>query len=382
MMNSTWLTKMVASVLLVSGLAFSQSTLAGATYDWQLPNWVPEPVVPPDNPMTIEKVELGRHLFYDTRLSSDGSMSCATCHVQALGFTDGRPTSPGVTGELAARNAMALGNVAYLPVLTWMNPQLTSSEIQALIPLFGEHPVEMGMAGREKELWARLKSDQTYVKLFTAAFPAEATQGEGQLYSLSTLTKAMAAFQRTLLSFNSPYDRYKYGNDPTAISDSAKRGETLFFGHKMECYHCHGGLNFTDSIVHKRMPFPELGFHNTGLYNENEQGAYPPENPGIVEFTGEPRDQGKFRTPSLRNVAVTGPYMHDGSVNTLEDVIRSHYAVKGRGATTRGKPNPLRSELIIGFTIDDTELNDLIAFLHALTDEQFLTDDRFSNPWP
>jgi cytochrome c peroxidase len=276
---------------------------------------------------------------------------------------------------------MALGNVAYLPVLTWMNPQLTSLEIQTLIPLFGEHPVEMGMAGHEEELWSRLKSDQTYVNLFTAAFPTEATRGDEQLYSLSTLTKAIAAFQRTLLSFNSPYDRYKYGTEPTAISNSAKRGETLFFGEKMECYHCHGGLNFTDNVVHERMPFPELGFHNTGLYNEDGRGAYPSENPGIIELTAEPRDQGKFRTPSLRNVGVTGPYMHDGSISTLKDVIRSHYAVKGRGATSNGKPNPLRSELIIGFAIDEAELSDLIAFLHTLTDEEFLADKRFANPW-
>jgi cytochrome c peroxidase len=275
-----------------------------------------------------------------------------------------------------------LGNVAYLPVLTWMNPQLTSMEIQTLIPLFGEHPVEMGMAGREQALWLQLQSDPTYTELFAAAFPEQAKQGDQALYSLSTLTKALSAFQRTLLSFDSPYDRYKYGNDPKAISDSAKRGETLFFGEKMECYHCHGGLNFTDNVVHERMPFPELGFHNTGLYNIDGKGSYPVENPGIVEFTAEPRDQGKFRTPSLRNVVVTGPYMHDGSIATLEEVLRSHYAVKGKGATSSGQPNPLRSELVIGFSIDEAEIADLLAFLHSLTDEQFLTDPRFANPWP
>lgn len=380
MMRSTRLTHFTASVLLVSGLSFGQATAAESAFNWQLPHWVPVPAVPADNLMTQEKVELGRHLFYDTRLSSNDSMSCATCHIQALGFTDGRSTTPGVTGEQGVRNSMALGNVAYLPVLTWMNPQLTSMEIQTLIPLFGEHPVEMGMAGREQELWSRLKADPAYVKRFTAAFPNEARQGDDALYSLSTLTKALSAFQRTLLSFESPYDQYKYGNDSKAISKSAKRGETLFFGEKMECYHCHSGLNFTDNVMHERMPFPELGFHNTGLYNVDGTGGYRLENPGIVEFTAEPRDQGKFRTPSLRNISVTAPYMHDGSIGTLEEVIRSHYAIKGRGATTSGQPNPLRSELIIGFSVDENEIADLIAFLNSLTDKKFLTDDRFAKP--
>lgn len=379
-MRSTRLTYFTASVLLASGLTFGQTTAAESAFNWQLPHWVPAPMVPADNLMTQEKVELGRHLFYDTRLSSNDSMSCATCHIQALGFTDGRSTAPGVTGEQGVRNSMALGNVAYLPVLTWMNPQLTSMEIQTLIPLFGEHPVEMGMAGREQELWSRLKADLAYVKRFIAAFPNEARQGDDALYSLSTLTKSLSAFQRTLLSFESPYDQYKYGNDSKAISKSAKRGETLFFGEKMECYHCHGGLNFTDNVMHERMPFPELGFHNTGLYNENGTGGYRLENPGIVEFTAEPRDQGKFRTPSLRNISVTAPYMHDGSIGTLEEVIRSHYAIKGRGATTTGQPNPLRSELIIGFSVDENEIADLVAFLHSLTDKKFLTDDRFAKP--
>ena len=380
-MQSTQRTNVLASVLLMSALTLGQSAVADSSFDWQLPKWVPSPVVPTDNPMINEKVELGRHLFYDTRLSSDQSMSCATCHVQARAFTDGKPVSSGVSGEPGIRNSMSLGNIAYLPVLTWMNPQLTSLEIQSLIPLFGEHPVEMGMAGREQELWARLKSDPTYPDLFESAFPDKAKQGEDALYSLSTLTKALAAFQRTLLSFNSPYDQYKYGGDPKAISDSAKRGEALFFGERMECYHCHGGLNFTDNVMHARMPFPEFGFHNTGLYNIDGTGSYPLTNPGIVELTLEPHDRGKVRTPSLRNIAVTAPYMHDGSIKTLEEVIQ-HYAIKGRSASASGQPSPLRSELIIGFSFDETELSDLIAFLHSLTDEEFLSDSRFANPWP
>ena len=350
------------------------------TYVWDLPDWVPRPNVPENNPMSNEKVELGRYLFYDKRLSADGSMSCAMCHLQARAFTDGRAVSPGVNGEKGSRSAMALVNVAYLPVLTWMNPLLDTLEVQALIPLFGEHPVEMGMAGRERDIFNMFQADAHYPDLFERAFPKEASKGPAALYSLSTLTKALASFERALLSFDSPYDRYKYGNQPDAISESAKRGEVLFFGEKMECYHCHGGLNLTDNIRHERLPFPELGFHNTGLYNVDGKGAYPSKNPGIIEITGDASDRGKFRTPGLRNVAVTAPYMHDGSIATLEQVIRSHYAHAGR-AGEKGTANPLRSELLVGFELSEREVKDLVAFLNALTDERFLNNPVFSDPW-
>jgi cytochrome c peroxidase len=277
---------------------------------------------------------------------------------------------------------MSLANVAYLPVLTWQNPQLTSLEVQALIPLFGEHPVEMGLSGREQQLFAMFKSDPTYHRLFAQAFPSEAGLGDAALYSLSTLTKALAGFQRSLLSFDSPYDRYRYGGQKVAISPAAKRGEELFFGEKLECYHCHGGFNFTDNLKHARTPFPEIGFHNTGLYNEDGRGAYPKASPGIVEFTGEPRDAGRFRTPSLRNVAVTAPYMHDGSIPTLQEVLRTHYARAGRAVHAGRAANPLRSEFIAGFAISEAEIADVVAFLNSLTDERFLQNPSHQTPWP
>lgn len=359
--------------------------LSGSTREvfvWDLPAWVPPPVVPADNPMTLAKVALGRHLFYDQRLSADGTQACASCHHQDKAFTDGLAVATGVTGVTGTRSAMALGNVAYMPTLTWANPQLTSLEVQALVPLFGEHPVEMGLAGQEQALFERLRADATYQRLFAQAFPDEARQGPAVLYTLSTLTKAIAAFQRTLLSFDSPYDRYRYGGQPDAISVAARRGEALFFGEKMECYHCHGGFNFNDNVLHSRLPFAEKGFHNTGLYDVDGRGAYPADNPGVVEFTGDPADTGRFRTPSLRNVAVTAPYMHDGSVATLAAVIREHYAVAGRAAHTRGRPNPMRSELVAGFDVSDAEVADLVAFLESLTDARFLTRPELGDPWP
>ena len=206
----------LTAMLAAAGTALLAAT--GEAWRWPLPDWVPPPAVPEDNPMSAAKVALGRHLFYDRRLSRDGSMACASCHEQARAFTDGKAVSKGVTGEFGTRSAMSLANVAYLPVLTWQNPQLKSLEVQSLIPLFGEHPVEMGLAGREQQLFAMLQADPVYGGLFARAFPDEARQGDAALYSLATLTRALASFQRTLLSLGSPYDRYRYGSQPDALS--------------------------------------------------------------------------------------------------------------------------------------------------------------------
>jgi cytochrome c peroxidase len=377
----TSLLKALGTCLLVLA---SWTFLTGSSADvfhWDLPAWVPRPAVPADNPMSAAKVELGRHLFYDQRLSANNKMSCASCHHQDKAFTDGLAVAEGITGEKGSRSAMSLANVAYLPVLTWSNPNLTALEVQALIPIFGEHPIEMGLAGKEKELFTRLQADERYQKLFPKAFPVEARQGVHALYSLSTVTKALASFQRSLLSFDSPYDRYQYGGKKDAISAAAKRGEALFFGEKMECYHCHGGFTFTDNIRHSKLPLEERGFHNTGLYNVDGRGAYPSNNPGISEFTGDADDMGKFRTPSLRNIALTAPYMHDGSIATLDQVIRAHYAQAGRAGGTATGPSPMRSSLISGFEVSEQEVNDLIAFLNALTDLTFVHNPRHANPW-
>ncbi len=346
-----------------------------AVYQWQKPDWAPEPFVPDNNPMSADKIELGRHLFYDKRLSVDNKMACATCHIQEKGFTDGKALSPGVNGDNGVRNAMSLANVAFLPVLTWANPSQKTLEHQLLTPIFGDNPIELGMEGKENLLFERLQADARYPAMFKKAFPTE----KGAI-NLSTISKAIASFERSLLSFNSPYDQYKYGGQPQAISEAAKRGESLFFGDELECSHCHGGFNFTDNIQHRRLAYPELGFHNTGLYNLDGEGAYPADNPGIRAITGDPADEGKFRSPTLRNVAVTGPYMHDGSIASLRDVIVKHYAVKGKAVSDGQAPNPLRDPLIEGFAISDNEIDDLLAFLESLTDKNFLGNSAFSDP--
>ena len=350
------------------------------SWQWGVPPGFPKPRVPEDNPMTEEKVALGRKLFYDVRISENETQSCGSCHLQELAFTDGRPHGIGSTGEVHPRSSMGLTNVAYLSALTWANPILDRLEEQARLPLFGENPIELGFAGREDELLARIAADADYPAEFSAAFPEEADP-----ISILTVTRAIAAFERTLISANSPFDRFAYGGDPTALSESAKRGRDIFFSEETECFHCHGGFNFSDSVAHDGTAIVEVMFHNTGLYNLGGTGAYPEDNTGLYEVTGVLSDMGRFRAPTLRNIAKTAPYFHDGSAATLEEVIE-HYAAGGRTIATGpnagvGSENPYKSEFVTGFDLTTEQKADLVAFLEALTDESFLSNPQHSNPW-
>ncbi|MBL0940051.1 MAG: di-heme enzyme [Gemmatimonadaceae bacterium] len=350
-----------------------------ARYRWNLPQGFPEPVVPADNPMTDAKVELGRHLFYDTRLSGNGTFSCASCHVQSRAFADALPRGVGSTGEVHPRGSMSLANVAYSPALTWANPLMTTLEKQALVPMFGEDPVELGLSGDEVGMLQRVRKEPRYATLFAAAYP-----GASDAVSLDHIVKAIASFQRTLISGRSPYDTYKNGRS-TAITASARRGEELFFSEKTECFHCHGGFNFTGTVNYVGKGFVEVEFHNTALYNIDGQGGYPAPNTGVHSVTHSDEDMGRFKAPSLRNIAVTAPYMHDGSVATLEDVLE-HYDAGGRTVKTGpnagiGADSPLKSEFIKPMGLTAQEKRDLVAFLRSLTDSTFLRDPRFTNPW-
>jgi cytochrome c peroxidase len=349
-------------------------------FDWGLPKGVPTPKVPADNPMSAVKVELGRRLFYDTRLSGNETYSCGSCHRQELAFSDGLAGAKGSTGEVHPRGSMGLVNIAYASVLTWANPLLDSLEEQALLPMFGETPVELGLAGKEEEMLGRLAAEPLYQELFPKAFP-----GDADPVTLGNTVRAIAAFERAIVSFRSPYDRYVYGGDPSGLSESALRGRELFFSEKLECFHCHGGFNFADSQTHAGSTFTEVMFHNTGLYNIGGDGSYPPENTGVFAVTGVASDMGRFRAPSLRNIELTAPYMHDGSVATLEEAL-DHYAAGGRTLTAGpfagvGSDSPLKSELINGFELSSQEKVDVIAFLKSLTDTELLTDPRFADPW-
>jgi cytochrome c peroxidase len=236
---------------------------------------------------------------------------------------------------------------------------LHSLEEQALTPMFGRHPVELGLAGHTAEFLQTLQADPVYRKLFSAAFPQDPHP-----FTIANVTKSLAAFERTIISGRSPYDRYHFDGDDAALSDSAKRGEVLFFLERTACFHCHGGFNFSG---------PQ--FHNTALYNLSGPFSYPAPSLGVYEHTRRLTDVGKFKPPTLRNVALTAPYMHDGSVTTLEAVL-DHYAAGGRG-----HDNPNKDRLMHGFHLTPQNREDLIAFLRSLTDEELIHDPRFSNPW-
>ena len=361
------------------GVTVVDTAVAAGTWVWNLPANVPLPKVPADNPMTTEKVELGRFLFHERRLSGNGTMSCASCHQQARAFTDGRPVPLGSTGEPHPRNAQHLSNAAYHPTLTWANRALVTLEQQMQIPIFGTDPVEMGVNDRNKaEVLARIAADADYAAKFAAAFPGEATP-----VSWPNVTKAIASFQRSLISANSRYDQHQRRGG--VLNEQELRGQTLFFGEKAECFHCHGSFNFNDQVVHASTRVLELPFNNTGLYNIGGTGAFPVPNRGLFEATGLAADMGRFRAPSLRNVEKTAPYMHDGTIATLEAVL-DFYAAGGRNITSGpfagdGRQNPNKSSLIAQINLNAQEKADLVAFLKTLTDDEFLSSPKHANPF-
>jgi cytochrome c peroxidase len=375
-----WLISALFALAILEQSALSGEPTSGDGYVWNLPKGFPKPYVPADNPMTAAKVELGRYLFYDSRMSVNGKASCATCHKLELAFTDGRAVGLGATGELHSRSAMTLVNVAYSAVLTWSNPQMKSLEDQALVPMFGDHPVELGLRKGDGFL-PMLRADRQYRSLFERAFPDETDP-----FTAANVTRAVASFERSIISARSPYDRYHYGGDDNAVSASAKRGEILFFNQHLSCFRCHGGFNFGGATVSAQNPDQPVQFHNTGLYNVPGPLSYPAPNVGIYEFTKAPEDVGKFKVPTLRNIALTAPYMHDGSIPTLEGVL-DHYAAGGRTIASglhagNGHDNPNKDPLIGGFVFSKQDREDLIEFLKTLTDEAVLHDPRFANPWP
>lgn len=211
--------------------------------------------------MTAAKAELGRYLFFDVRLSWNGEQSCATCHRPEFAFSERRPTAVGSTGAPHPRNTLALVNVAYNGVLTWAHPALGDIESQTLVPLFGETPVELGIAGHEKAVLARFASDPVYRRFFDDAFTG------AQNIEWTHVVDALACFVRSLTSFDTPFDRYAYGGRDDAMDERAIRGLNHFFSERFECHHCHGGLNFTASSTHGDVALPSKTFHNTGLYS-------------------------------------------------------------------------------------------------------------------
>jgi len=317
-------------------------------FSWQLPRGFPIPAVPADNAMSTEKVRLGRLLFYDRSLSVNGEYACASCHVQSRAFTDGRARAVGATGEIHPRSAMSLANVAYNPVFTWTEAGFTSLESQAAQPLYNEHPIEMGLKGREHTVVERLAADVVYREMFVGSFPGEAAP-----ISMVNVVRALASFERTLISGRSAFDRFVFDDKRAALDESAKRGMALFYSERIGCSQCHSGITFSGPIAHAKQPGVEPSFVETGV--------------------------GRFRVPTLRNVAVTAPYRHDGRFASLGEVI-DHYAAGGeRISSDAAAP---KDERLRGFALHPAEKTDLEAFLESLTDREFLADPRFGPPLP
>jgi cytochrome c peroxidase len=326
-------------------------------YKWNIPQGFPPPNVPLDNPMTAEKVALGEQLFFDLNLSANQTQACASCHIPKHGFAEPLRTSIGSTGEVTKRNALALINVGYNGSFNWAHNGLNNLEEQIRIPLFSESPVEMGVTGNEQKIIARLKG---YQGQFEKAF------GTDEI-NFDRIVKALASYVRSLNFFNSAFDRYAYQLNEQALTELQLQGLELFFSEKLECFHCHGGFNFSQSSQHALQALDLQPFHNTGLYNLDDKGRYANNDQGLADITFNESDIGKFRAPTLRNIALTAPYMHDGSMATLSEVV-DFYATGGRGA---GIHNPNKSVFISGFSISPQEKDALLAFLEGLTDQGF-----------
>jgi cytochrome c peroxidase len=375
---------------LVAGAALLVSVLAGLVtqhqlqptappWRWNLPANFKAPRIPADNPMSEDKFQLGRRLFYDTRLSGNGTQSCASCHFQHLAFTDGKIVSTGSTGEQTARNAPSIANSAWNPTLTWANYSILDLERHMLVPMFGENPVELGIDdSKRRAVLQRFRDDTDYRARFTRVY------GPGvDAISFAHLIQAIATFQRGVVSTNSRYDQYIAGT--TLLTESEDRGRSLFFSEQAQCASCHSGPTFSDQYADVTTANVKTPFHNTGLYNIDGKGAYPEPNRGILELSGKAADMGAFRTQSLRNVAVTAPYMHDGSFPTLAAVL-DHYAAHGRRIVDGpnagdGSRSPLKDPRIDRIQLNKQDKADLIAFLKTLTDDEFLTSPRYANPF-
>lgn len=289
----------------------------------------PDFLVSMDNPITESKVRLGKRLFFDERLSKDGSMSCATCHDPAQGFSNGSAVAEGVLGLKGNRNVPSIINRLFGRSQFW-DGRSETLESQALGPLL--NPIEMAMS--KELLLERLKGDTVYQWLFEDAFDSVPT--------LDGVGKAIASFERTLLSGSTPFDRYEWNGEKEALNESAIRGLALFRG-KARCSTCHIGTNLTDEK-----------FHNLGAGKGEGQ-----KDPGLAGVTKNSADFGKFKTPTLRNITLTAPYMHDGSLATLEDVIVFY--------DQGGRPNPNLDKEIKTLELTDQDKADLLEFLKSLT---------------
>jgi cytochrome c peroxidase len=322
--------------------------------------------IPENNPITTKGFELGRMLFYEKKLSGDNSMSCASCHQQNKAFTDGNAFSAGIDGQNGEVSTMSLVNLLWAERFTW-NGNKQSVEAQSVEPV--KNPIELHDTF---ENVVQKLEDAGYNRLFQEAFATNQITEE-------LIGKALAQFQRALISSNSKYDQYLRGEYQPSASE--RRGEQLFFTHPIpgqlrggNCGDCHLGPLTSGAIDGFQ------GFHNNGLDNDEDMDE------GLMAVTGNPSDQGRFKTPSLRNIALTAPYMHDGRFETLEEVIE-HYDNGIHQSSTldiliiEGSNENQASGERPQLFLSEQEKVDILAFLHMLTDEEFINNPQFSNPF-
>ncbi len=325
----------IVSLAILAGLAAlgDESTLPDPAADGHtaVPLGLDSPIpIPNDNSLAPAKVALGRKLFFDPILSRNGSISCSSCHIPDHGFGGNVPLPTGIDGRKGRRNGPSLLNRAYAQSLFW-DGRAATLEAQALQPI--QNPMEMG--SHIDEVLNRLRANPAYGRSFAAAF------NDG--ISAPNVAKALASFERTLLAGNSAVDRFRNG-DVSALSDSARQGLWLFESRGL-CWKCHSGRNFTDEK-----------FHNTGV----SWGKTPPDL-GRFEASGKDEDRGRFKTPTLRNLASTRPYVHDGSLATLREVVEFY----SRGGTPNLNLDPLMKPL----DLSENDIQSLVYFLEALTGE-------------
>jgi cytochrome c peroxidase len=316
-------------------------------YLLEIPQGFPDMEIPSDNPMTVEGVELGRMLFYDPILSADNTQACASCHAPEFAFSDnGKRFSTGIDGIEGTRNSMAVINAGWMPTLFWDGRSI-GLETQALEPV--TNPIEMHQSW--PEAMGKLNEHPDYPDLFQDVF------GSKQIDS-TMVTKAIAQFERTLISSNSKWDRYLRGE--VELSQAETKGFEIFFTEKGDCFHCHTTILFTDNL-----------FHNNGL-DDNFSDM------GLFDVTGNPIDIGKFKTPTLRNLEFTAPYMHDGRFESLEEVINFY----SHGVQFSETIDPLMKKVDEGgIQLNDEDKESLIAFLKTLTDNDFINNPDFANPF-
>ena len=299
----------------------------------QVPDGFDPILFPEDNPFSLSKWEMGKKLFYDPALSRDFSISCASCHKQDLGFADNLPVTPGVDNNVGSRNSPTLANVAFHPHFM-REGGVPTLEMQVLVPIQEHSEMDFNIV----EICERLSQDPEYVQMSTDAFDSEVTP--------FVVTRALATFERTLISGNSPYD--KFIRDQGTLTASEMRGMELFNSNRTNCSSCHSAFNFTDYSI-----------RNNGY----ESGDI-----GKMRLTGDSSDYSLFKVASLRNVSLTAPYMHDGSFSTLREVIDQY---------NNGGSSDLKDQLIKPLSLNEQEINDLISFLTSLSDQEFISNKSF-----